>query len=173
MMMVSGKLKVILFTRHIPLREVPSFIRKKDLIDTFFLVYSSLKKMFKIKNPLLAVTSLNPHAGLDTFLGREEKIVYDAIRSFGHRIYGPFPSDTIFIEKNLRKYHCIICLYHDQAMVPFKLLSFREGVNLTLGLPVIRTSPAHGVAYDAMRNGATPFSSSMLEAIRLALKLSL
>lgn len=172
MAMVSQKLKVVLFTRHRLLREVPKLIDKGSLINTFSLVYYSLQNMFKIKKPRIAVTSLNPHAGIDTFLDKEEKIVCKAIKDFKKIIYGPYPSDTIFIEQNLKKYDCIICLYHDQAMIPFKLLSLKSGVNLTLGLPIIRTSPAHGVAYDVVREGRIPFHSSMVAAIKLALRLS-
>lgn len=173
MMMVAQKLKVILFSRHIPLAEVPGFIKVNDLLDTFFLVDASLRRMFKIKRPKIAITSFNPHAGVDTFMAEEEKTVLKAIRQFEKPLYGPYPSDTIFIAQNLKKYDCIICLYHDQGMIPFKLLSQREGVNLTLGLPVIRTSPAHGVAYDVMRAGKIPFHSSMVAAIKLAMKLHL
>ncbi|MDP2923049.1 MAG: 4-hydroxythreonine-4-phosphate dehydrogenase PdxA [Candidatus Omnitrophota bacterium] len=173
MAMVSQKLKVVLFTRHRLLREVPKLIDKGRLINTFSLVYYSLQNMFKIKKPRIAVTSLNPHAGIDTFLDREEKIVCEAIEDLKKIIYGPYPSDTIFIEQNLKKYDCIICLYHDQAMIPFKLLSLKSGVNLTLGLPIIRTSPAHGVAYDIMRKDKIPFHSSMVEAIKLAIRLKI
>jgi 4-hydroxythreonine-4-phosphate dehydrogenase len=172
MMMVSQKVKTVLFTRHIPLGEVSSYIKKGSLRETITLVYSSLRRAFKIKAPRLAVASFNPHAGVDTFLGREEKTVRAAIKEFPYKVYGPYPADTIFVEDNLKKYDCVICLYHDQAMIPFKLLSFRDGVNLTLGLPVIRTSPAHGVAYELMRQGRCPFFSSMVAAIKLAVKLS-
>jgi 4-hydroxythreonine-4-phosphate dehydrogenase len=127
--------------------------------------------MFGLKNPKIAVTAFNPHAGVDTFFDAEEKIIYNAIKVFKKNFYGPYPCDSIFIEKNLKKYDCIICLYHDQAMIPFKLLSLKAGVNLTLGLPIIRTSPAHGVAFDVMKTGKIPFHSSMVEAIKLALKL--
>ena len=171
MMMVSKKLKVVLFTRHIPLRKIPSFIRKKELTNNLFLVQSCLKEIFRIKHPKIAFASLNPHAGINTFLDKEDKIIYAAIKKFKEKIYGPFPSDTLFLGENLSKYDCLITTYHDQAMIPFKLLSFGDGVNLTLGLPIIRTSPAHGVAYDIIRQKKLPFSSSMEEAIKLALRL--
>jgi 4-hydroxythreonine-4-phosphate dehydrogenase len=129
--------------------------------------------MFKIKNPKIALVSFNPHAGINTFMNEEEKVISQAVRKFRNRIYGPFPADTIFIKENFRKYHCIITLYHDQGMIPFKLLSFKEGVNLTLGLPIVRTSPAHGVAYDVLKKGKKPFSSSMIEAVKLALSLNI
>lgn len=173
MMMAAARLRIILFTRHLLLRQVPQYIVKKDLLATFSLTRSSLQKMFKLKNPKIVVAAFNPHAGIDTFMDREERIVFAAIREFKRPIYGPYPCDTLFIEQNLKKYDCIICLYHDQAMIPFKLLSLKEGVNLTLGLPIIRTSPAHGVAYDVMRAGKVPFHSSMVAAIKLAIKLKI
>ena len=182
MMMVSKKLKVVLHSRHIPLRSASSFIKKGQIISTLSLVYSCLQRMFKINSPQIALASFNPHSGAGTFLGREEKIIVEAIKEFNKTVsftrgglragvYGPFPSDSIFTGKNLAKYHCIVSCYHDQAMIPFKLLSFERGVNLTLGLPIIRTSPSHGVAYDIMQKKKMPFFSSMLEAIMLALKL--
>ncbi|MEI8349990.1 MAG: 4-hydroxythreonine-4-phosphate dehydrogenase PdxA [Candidatus Omnitrophota bacterium] len=172
MMMASRKLKVVLFSRHLPLREVSGEIRKKELLDTFSLVYSSLKENFKIKNPAMAVCALNPHAGISTFMEKEERAVYEAVKAFSGRMHGPFPADTIFIPQNLKKYDCIITLYHDQGMIPFKLLSLKEGVNVTVGLPIIRTSPDHGVAYDVVKENKIPFASSMIAAIKLALELS-
>ncbi|MCM8830836.1 MAG: 4-hydroxythreonine-4-phosphate dehydrogenase PdxA [Candidatus Omnitrophica bacterium] len=173
MMMVSGALKIVLFTRHHLLRNVSKFIKKNKLIETFFLVHYSLKNLFCIKSPKIVIASFNPHAGIDTFLGEEEKIIYSAINSFKEKLYGPYPADTLFLKNNLSKYDCFICLYHDQGMIPFKILSFKKGVNLTLGLPIIRTSPAHGVAYDVIRFGKNPFYFSMLEAIKLALSLKI
>lgn len=171
MMMVSQKLKTVLFTRHDPLRRVSSFIKKPALVNLFSLVFNSLEKTFGIKAPRIAVVSLNPHAGINTFLDKEDKIIHAAVKESAKRIYGPFPSDTIFTQDNLKKFDCVVCLYHDQAMIPFKLLSFKKGVNLTLGLPIIRTSPAHGVAYEIIREGQKPFSSSMIEAVKLAVEL--
>jgi len=173
MMMVSAKLKTVLFTRHIPFEKVPCYITESNLNQTFELVLKSLKNIFKIKNPKIAVASLNPHAGKDTFLGKEEKIIYKVIRGFDNNFCGPYPSDSLFTESAIKKYDCIIALYHDQGMIPFKLLSMKTGVNFTSGLPIIRTSPAHGIAADIMRAGGKPFVSSMVEAIKLALRLSI
>ena len=173
MLMTSKKLRVLLLTRHLSLRRVSSAITKKAALDSISLVYSCLKDQFKIKNPKIALVSANPHAGVDTFLEREEKILLAAKRGFKKNIYGPYPADTIFISENLKKYDCIVCPYHDQAMIPFKLLSLKNGVNLTLGLPILRTSPAHGVAFDVMRKKKNPFSTSMSEALNLALRLSI
>ncbi|MFA6281567.1 MAG: 4-hydroxythreonine-4-phosphate dehydrogenase PdxA [Candidatus Omnitrophota bacterium] len=171
MMMVSDKVKTVLFSRHIPLRDVSPCIKKKNLLNTFSLVESELRRMFKIKSPKIVVASLNPHAGVNTFLDKEERVVCAAIKDFGEKIFGPYPADTIFTADNLKKYDCVICLYHDQAMIPFKLLSMKDGVNLTLGLPIIRASPAHGVAYDVIRENKVPFSSSMVSAIKLVASL--
>lgn len=173
MMMVSPKLKTVLFTRHIPLRNVSWAINRNAILSEFTLVYSALQKMFAIANPKIAVCAVNPHAGVDTFLDKEDKMISKAINIFSKKVYGPYPADTLFTESNLKQYDCIICAYHDQAMIPFKLLSFKQGVNLTLGLPIIRTSPAHGTAFDLIRDKKTPFYQSMLAAIKLALKLEL
>jgi 4-hydroxythreonine-4-phosphate dehydrogenase len=126
----------------------------------------------KIKKPKIVISSFNPHAGIDTFLGKEEKIIKSAMNKCEHKIYGPYPADTLFLKNKIKDYDCIICLYHDQAMIPFKLLSFKQGVNLTIGLPIIRTSPAHGVAFDLIRKAKRPLHHSMLEAIKLSAKLS-
>jgi 4-hydroxythreonine-4-phosphate dehydrogenase len=170
MMMVSKKMKVVLFSRHIPLREV--VIKEKEYLATLKLVYSSLRSLFGIKKPKICIASFNPHAGIDTFLDREEKAILKVIKRLKNKVYGPYPSDTIFIKENFKKYHCIVASYHDQGMIPFKMVSLKEGVNLTLGLPIIRTSPAHGVAYEAVKKRKV-FSSSMIEAIKLALKLKI
>jgi len=172
MMMVSSKLKVVLLTRHLPLREVSKNISKDRLVAVIDLIYSFLKEKFGIKNPRIALASLNPHAGIDTFLDKEERIMKEAISYCGKKIEGPYPGDTLFIDTSLKKFDCIICAYHDQAMIPFKLLSFQDGVNLTIGLPIIRTSPSHGVAFEAIRKKERIFYSSMQEAIKLAVKLS-
>jgi len=103
----------------------------------------------------------------------EEKAIFNAISKFPQHIYGPYPADTLFLKENLNKYDCIICLYHDQAMIPFKLLFWRNGVNITLGLPIIRTSPVHGVAYDLVRQQDKIEHSSMLSAIKLVAAVSL
>jgi 4-hydroxythreonine-4-phosphate dehydrogenase len=173
MMMVSKKIKTVLFTRHVPFKKVPGFINEKAFSGTFNLVLKSLQEVFKIKRPKIAVASLNPHAGINTFFGSEEKTIHKVVRRFSGNFYGPYPPDSLFTRDSIKQYDCIIALYHDQGMIPFKLLSMKDGVNLTVGLPVIRTSPAHGVAYDVMRKNKKPFSSSMVEAIKLALRLAI
>ncbi|UCD16105.1 MAG: 4-hydroxythreonine-4-phosphate dehydrogenase PdxA [Candidatus Omnitrophota bacterium] len=173
MMMASEKIKVVPFSRHIPLREVSSVIKKKDFIKVVSLVYASLRDKFKIKKPKIAVASVNPHAGVNTFLDKEEKEIAAGLQMFKAKTYGPYPGDTIFTQENLKKFDCVICAYHDQAMVPFKLISFKEGVNLTLGLPIIRTSPVHGVAYDLIKEGKRAFATSMVAAVKLAIEISI
>ncbi|MDD3296736.1 MAG: 4-hydroxythreonine-4-phosphate dehydrogenase PdxA [Candidatus Omnitrophica bacterium] len=171
MMMVSPSFKTVLFSRHIPLSKVSGQIKEEALLRAFKLIYQELKNKFNLPNPCVACASLNPHAGMNTFLGREEKIILEAIKKCPYPMQGPLSADTIFVKESLKKYDCVISLYHDQGMIPFKLLAMKKGVNLTLGLPIIRTSPAHGVAYDVIRQGKAPFYSSMLEAMKLAIRL--
>ena len=172
MMMVSSHLKLVIATRHINLKKVSSSLVSNDIYNLLCLTYRSLQAQFKLKHPRIVFCAINPHAGVNTFIGDEEKKILQAKKKFKKPTYGPYPADTIFTKENIKQYDCIICAYHDQAMIPFKLLSFRTGVNVTLGLPIVRTSPAHGVAYDIVGRGETPFHSSMLEAIKLASKLS-
>tara|TARA_B100000315_G_scaffold237563_1_gene254463 strand:- start:3409 stop:4335 length:927 start_codon:yes stop_codon:yes gene_type:complete len=172
MMMVSKKMRLVLLTRHQPLKKVSSLIKADKVKETICLIHKSLKSQFKIKRPKIALASFNPHAGVDTFFGNEERTLIKAAKMSRIPVFGPYPADTIFIESNLNKFDSVICTYHDQAMIPFKLLSFYDGVNLTLGLPIIRTSPAHGVAYDLINKNKRPISSSMEAAIKLAVDLS-
>ena len=172
MMMASSSLKVVMASRHISLKDVSFSLDTKGIYNLLCLTYRSLQAQFKIKHPRIVFCAVNPHAGLNTFIGDEEKKILMARKKFKKITFGPYPSDTIFTKESLKQYDCIVSAYHDQAMIPFKLLSFRTGVNVTLGLPIIRTSPAHGVAYDIVGKGKTPFYSSMVEAIRLASKLS-
>ncbi len=173
MMMVEGDFKVVLSTRHIPLREVPFCLTKKVIRNTIKLTYKALKDTFNITHPKIAITGINPHAGINTFLGKEEKLIKEVVRTLNFKINGPYPSDTLFLLENLKKYDCIIAGYHDQAMIPFKLLFFKKGVNITLGLPIIRTSPVHGTAFDIIKKKGIPLHFSMLSAISLIEKLSL
>jgi len=173
MMMVSPGFNVVLFTRHIPLSEVKKQFNAQDYAATIKLVYETMHKSFNIRSPRIALAAANPHAGVNTFLAGEEKAMLAAVKRSGKKVIGPLPADTIFTPQNLRKFDCIICAYHDQGMIPFKLLSFKSGVNFTAGLPIIRTSPAHGTAFDLVKSGQKADSSSMLEAIKLAAKLDI
>jgi len=170
MLMASPRLNTVLLTRHIPLAEVPRSLSLKLITDTVDLIYDFFKKRYKISRPKLAITGFNPHAGKDTFLGQEERIIARAVARCKNKLSGPFPSDTLFVPQRLKQFDCIICCYHDQAMIPFKLLSFSDGVNVTVGLPVLRTSPAHGTAFDAVRRRAPLEISSMQAALKYAFK---
>jgi len=174
MMFVGPRLKTVLVTRHIPLHQVASRITPQLVFDTIQLTHQALTSIFRIKNPLIALCGLNPHAGEGGNIGKEEftKILPAMKRARQNRIRvaGPLAGDTIFREENFRKYSAIIAMYHDQGLAPIKALYFNKLVNLTIGLPFIRTSPAHGTAFDiAGKNKADP--SSMCEAITLAAKL--
>lgn len=172
MLMFSQKIKTVLLTRHIQLDKIKDVLSKDFVLNTINLTYSFFKKQLKIDKPNIAVASVNPHAGRDTFMDREEKIITTAIDESEKNIYGPYPADTLFTKDNLKKFDCIIAAYHDQGMIPFKLLSFSSGVNITLGLPIVRTSPDHGVAYDLVKsNPEAIFHSSMEEAIKRSLEL--
>jgi len=177
MMLVGGNLRVVLVTRHIPLNQVSKTLSIEKIYKTILLAKESLEKFFDIEKPKIAVCSLNPHSGESGFLGDEEKkIIIPAIslaKRYVRNIYGPFPSDTLFYSQlKKRDYDCIICMYHDQGLIPLKMLFRDRAVNMTLGLKFLRTSPAHGVAFDiAGKNKANP--SSLIEAIKLAYKCSI
>jgi 4-hydroxythreonine-4-phosphate dehydrogenase len=175
MMFVGPRLKITLVTRHIALKDVGRSISRRSILRAIGLTHKYLGRYFAIKRPRIAVAGLNPHAGEDGAFGREEhSIISPAVRAASEKmpgVSGPYSPDVIFHEALDGKYDAVIAMYHDQALIPFKLLYFMDGVNLTLGLPFVRTSPDHGTAFDiAGRNVADP--SSMIEAIKLACRLS-
>ncbi|MGB2764472.1 MAG: 4-hydroxythreonine-4-phosphate dehydrogenase PdxA [Candidatus Aminicenantaceae bacterium] len=170
----SERIKVALFSHHIPLKTALKKIKKEALQDFFLLLHQHIEKIQPKKFHFL-VAGLNPHAGEEGFLGsEEEEEIIPAIKHVkrkGVRISGPFAPDIVFIKALGRTDTVVIALYHDQGLIPFKLESFKKGINVTLGLPFIRTSPDHGTALDIAGKGvASP--ESMLEAIKLACKLS-
>lgn len=175
MMFVGKNLKITLCSRHIALRDVPSAITVDSICRTIRLTHEYLKKYFGIKEPRIAVAGINPHASDNGLFGDEEKnVVLPAIRkaSIGIKnIYGPFPADAVFYEALKGKFDAVVAMYHDQALAPFKTLYFNDGVNLTLGLPFIRTSPDHGTAFN-IAGKAVADPTSMKEAILLACSLS-
>ena len=176
MMFVGKRLKITLVTRHIALRDVASAITIDSICRTIKLTHEHLKRYFGIENPRIAVVGLNPHASDNGLFGdEEERVIIPAIRkaSIGIKnIYGPFPADAVFYETLKGKFDAVVAMYHDQALAPFKTLYFNDGVNLTLGLPFVRTSPDHGTAFDIAGKGiADP--TSMKEAIKLACSLRL
>jgi 4-hydroxythreonine-4-phosphate dehydrogenase len=175
MMLVGDQLRVIPLTVHIPIAQVPRAIDGPSIIETAEIALAALKRDFAIANPRLAVAGLNPHAGEDGVLGREEtEIIAPAIAELkrrGHLVSGPLPSDTMFHAEARTRYDAALCMYHDQALIPIKTLSFWEGVNVTLGLPIVRTSPDHGTGFDIAGKGlADP--RSMIAAIKLAAKMA-
>lgn len=171
MMLAAGTLKVVPVTIHIPLKDVPRALTKDLILATIETTAKDLGRFFGIERPRLAVTGLNPHAGEDGSLGREEiDIIAPAIEAAfekGLDVTGPHPADTLFHAGARSTYDAAIAMYHDQALVPFKTLAFEEGVNVTLGLPFVRTSPDHGTAFAIAGTGrASP--KSLIEALRLA-----
>jgi len=171
MMMVSNNLRIGVITGHIPLREVPDAVNEDLLMTKIQIMHDSLRRDFAIARPRIAVLGLNPHAGDDGLLGNEEKetIIPVINKAFdeGILVYGPYPADGFFAAGQHSKFDGILAMYHDQGLVPFKTLAFDSGVNYTAGLPIVRTSPAHGTAYDiAGKNQAS--ESSMRAAVYLA-----
>ena len=174
MMLASGTLRVVPVSIHIPLREVPLRLRTEDIVRTGRIADRSLRSDFGIPAPRLAVAGLNPHAGEGGMLGcEEERIVRPAIsglQALGIEASGPHAADSMFRAGFRDTYDAALCMYHDQALIPVKTLEFERSINVTLGLPFVRTSPAHGVAYDLAGTGrANPLS--LVEAIRLATRL--
>ena len=171
MMLVAGPFKAVPVTIHIPLRDVPQKLTTDLILATLKTTNLDLRRYFGFVRPRLAVSGLNPHAGEDGSLGREEiEIIMpaiDAAKAEGIDVEGPYPADTLFHRAARETYDAVLCMYHDQALVPFKTLAFDEGVNVTLGLPFVRTSPDHGTAFDIAGTGkANP--KSLVEALRLA-----
>ncbi|WP_455481144.1 4-hydroxythreonine-4-phosphate dehydrogenase PdxA [Bartonella sp. B12(2025)] len=175
-MMLSGpRLKTVPVTVHIPFKEVPSHLTRHLIIQTALTTKHDLRKRFKITSPRLAVAGLNPHAGEEGAMGKEDiEIITPAIeylKNKGLNIVGPFPSDTMFHECARKTYDVALCMYHDQALIPVKTLDFDTTVNITLGLPFIRTSPDHGTAFDIADKGiASP--ESFIAALKLANQLA-
>ena len=174
MMFWSEPLKVVLATIHVPLADVPRLVTREALSDIVELTARELPR-FGIPAPRIALAGLNPHAGEDGLLGREEdevlRPVVAAARGRGLRIDGPFPGDTVFVRASRGEFDAVIACYHDQGLIPVKLLAFGQAVNVTLGLPIIRTSVDHGTAFDiAGRGVADP--SSMITATLLAAQLA-
>jgi 4-hydroxythreonine-4-phosphate dehydrogenase len=174
MMLWSPSLAVVPATIHVPLKDVPGLLTTALLIETGRIVAHDLKSRFGIDAPRLAFTGLNPHAGEGGDMGREEiDIIKPALVELAHDIIvsGPHPGDTLFHAEARNHYDAVIAMYHDQALIPIKTLAFDQAVNVTLGLPFIRTSPDHGTAFDiAGRGVANP--TSLLAALRLAQRLA-
>lgn len=174
MMLAAGPLRVVPVTAHLPLAAVPAALSVKLILDTLKVLDLELKKKFRITRPRLAVSGLNPHAGEGGRLGGEEKkLIAPAVkkaRALGIDAEGPFPADSLFTPERRRTFDVAVCMYHDQALIPLKTVGMDRGVNVTLGLPIVRTSPAHGTAFDIAYQGLAR-SDSMRAAMALALEL--
>lgn len=173
-MLLNNKIKTSLVTRHIPLKDVSRALNQEKIRQTVLITREALKKLFFIKNPSIVVCGLNPHASDNGLIGDEEnKVIIPALNKLRGKIKqlsGPIPADIAIAKTMLKQYDCVITMYHDQSLIPLKLSG--AGVNITLGLPIIRTSPLHGTAFDiAGKNKAD--CASLNEAIKLAIQCSL
>jgi 4-hydroxythreonine-4-phosphate dehydrogenase len=174
MLMVGNNLRIGVVTEHIALDQVAKSISTQSISDKIKILDESLRKDFGIRKPKIAVLGLNPHAGDDGLIGKEEqeiiKPAISAAQQKGWLVYGPYPADGFFASNQYKQFDAVLAMYHDQGLIPFKTLSFDEGVNFTAGLPYVRTSPAHGTAYDiAGKNSASPVS--LRAAIYLACEI--
>jgi 4-hydroxythreonine-4-phosphate dehydrogenase len=171
MMLAGNRLRVVLVTIHVPLKTVSSLLSEQKILLTIKLAWNTLQERFGLKKPRIAVAGLNPHAGEDGMFGNEEKtIITPAIlnaRNQGFDVVGALPPDTVFYQAANGHYDAVVSMYHDQGLIPFKLIHFNDGVNITLGLPIIRTSVDHGTAYDIAGTG-TADPGSLIAAITMA-----
>lgn len=171
----SGSLRVALATTHLALKDVPTAITRDSLETTIRILHKDLVHKFGLQNPRILVAGLNPHAGEDGYLGREEIEVINPVlaklRTEGMRLTGALPADTLFTKKYLENADCVLAMYHDQGLPVLKHASFGGGVNVTLGLPIIRTSVDHGTALDLAGTGNIDIGS-MLAALNLAIELA-
>ncbi|MGE7369939.1 4-hydroxythreonine-4-phosphate dehydrogenase PdxA [Neorhizobium sp. NPDC001467] len=175
MMLAGPKLRAIPVTIHIPLKDIPAALTHELIIETCRVTHDDLRSRFGINHPRLAVSGLNPHAGEDNTMGTEERdIIAPAIarlREEGINAFGPLPADTMFHDEARGRYDVAICMYHDQALIPAKALGFDTSVNVTLGLPFIRTSPDHGTAFGLAGQGVAR-ETSLVAALNLARTLA-
>jgi 4-hydroxythreonine-4-phosphate dehydrogenase len=175
MLLWSPALAAVPVTIHLSLRDAIAQLSSELIVSTARIIVADLKARFAVANPRLAISGLNPHAGEDGSLGSEEQTIIapaiETLRRDGFDVKGPLPADTMFHQAARRTYDCAICMVHDQALIAAKTLAFEEAVNVTLGLPFIRTSPDHGTAFDIAGTGrADP--SSLIAALRLAARMA-
>jgi 4-hydroxythreonine-4-phosphate dehydrogenase len=175
MMLAGERLRVCLVTTHCALREVPQRLTAERILTTIQIASTALQQQFGLEHPRLAILALNPHAGEGGLFGDEEKrhIVpaIEAARSEGLAVSGPHSADTLFWFASQGQYDAVICMYHDQGLIPLKLLHFEDGVNVTLGLPIVRTSVDHGTAYDLAGTGRAS-SASLIAAVKMAAEMA-
>jgi 4-hydroxythreonine-4-phosphate dehydrogenase len=175
MLLHADELAVVPVTVHLPLKDVPAHLTTELIVSTARIVERDLKNRFHLPSPRIAVAGLNPHAGENGTLGQEENTIIvpalDQLRAEGMKISGPHSADTLFHERARQNYDVVLSMYHDQALIPIKTLAFDRAVNVTLGLPFIRTSPDHGTAFDIAAQGiARP--DSLIAALKLAARIS-
>jgi len=175
MMLASDQLRVVPTTIHIPLRDVPAALTRELLLDTIRITHAGLIRDFGIPSPRIAIAGLNPHAGEGGKMGTEEldliAPVIAELQAGGMDLAGPMSADTMFHAAARARYDAAICMYHDQALIPIKTLDFDRGVNVTLGLPIVRTSPDHGTALDIAGRGVAN-ATSLIEALKMAARMS-
>jgi 4-hydroxythreonine-4-phosphate dehydrogenase len=171
MMLASGDLRTTLVTIHQPYAEVPALLSRERIVRTAEITAQALSRDFGVMSPRLALAGLNPHAGESGMIGREEVEVItpaaEELRAKGYLVSGPRPADSLFHAEARLTYDAAVCMYHDQALIPVKMLDFWGGVNITLGLPVVRTSPDHGVGFDIAGRGLAR-ADSLIAAVRMA-----
>ena len=171
MIMVSNVMKIAFVTGHIPLSDVKKHLTEKKIITKTIQLNNTLIQDFQIRKPKIAMLGVNPHAGENGIIGEEEKKIFfpaiQHLKSKNIMVFGPYPTDSFFSQKNLSFFDGVLAMYHDQGLTPFKTLSFSKGVNYTAGLDVIRTSPVHGTAYEIAGKGSAN-EKSFREAIYLA-----
>ncbi len=175
MILMRGKLRVALVTTHIPISELPKTINEQIINNKALTFLNSLKQDFSIKRPKIAVLGLNPHAGENGSIGKEEIIIIkpalDKLNKDEVNFFGPFPADGFFAHNDYKSYDGILAMYHDQGLIPLKLLAGNKGVNFTANLPIVRTSPDHGTAYQIAGRGIAN-GDSTFEAIKTAYQIS-
>jgi 4-hydroxythreonine-4-phosphate dehydrogenase len=175
MMLVGGGLRVALATTHLPLAQVPRALTRESLVRTLRILDDDLKKRFHIRSPRILVAGLNPHSGESGHLGKEDgDVIFPAIAEAlagGINAEGPIPADTLFVPERLKGADAVLAMYHDQGLPVLKYASFGQGVNVTLGLPFVRTSVDHGTALDIAGKGKAD-ASSLIEAVKLAIELA-
>ncbi|MFQ5675705.1 MAG: 4-hydroxythreonine-4-phosphate dehydrogenase PdxA [bacterium] len=175
MVLLSGNFRVALVTTHCPLSEVPQRLSVEKIVRKLQILDKDLSNRFRINKPKIAVAALNPHAGENGLFGHEEQeIILPAIRAaqeLGIDVHGPFSADSLFTGIDKKRFDVYLAMYHDQGLIPLKMRAFGKGINYTAGLPLIRTSPDHGTAFDIAGRGVAD-STSMEEAIKLAVRLA-
>ncbi|AHJ65463.1 4-hydroxythreonine-4-phosphate dehydrogenase PdxA [Granulibacter bethesdensis] len=175
MMLASPLLRVVPVTVHVSLRRALDMLTTDLIVQTARITIDDLKSRFGLPSPRLAIAGLNPHAGESGAMGEEEQTIIapamECLRQEGHTILGPYPPDTMFTDTARQNYDAALCMYHDQALIPLKTLDMRHGVNVTLGLPIIRTSPDHGTAFDIAGRGIAE-ADSLMAALHLAAEMA-